>query len=50
MARHQTGADGFEPSNHGVKVRCVKPLRHTPNFYISPSLRLRDLSEEKPLG
>ena len=30
MARHRTGAERFELSHHGVKVRCVKPLRHTP--------------------
>lgn len=30
MTSVRAGADGFEPSYHGVKVRCVKPLRHTP--------------------
>ena len=28
----KAGVDGFEPSCHGVKVRCVKPLRHTPKI------------------
>ena len=28
------GVDGFEPSNSGVKVRCVEPLHHAPKFRI----------------
>ena len=32
MTSVRAGVDGFEPSCHGVKVRCVKPLRHTPGL------------------
>ena len=29
------GAEGFEPSNAGIKIRCVRPLRHAPfSFFI----------------
>ena len=27
------GAEGFEPSNAGIKIRCVRPLRHAPFSY-----------------
>ena len=27
---YMAGMLGFEPRNDGIKIRCVKPLHHTP--------------------
>lgn len=41
------GAEGFEPSDAGIKIRCVRPLRHAPilirlsRFYGFPCLASR---------